>query len=139
MSTNTEHWGGLKKQIQFNGDGSINWDFHPYSKSWSIQRLGFKGINQLLESFFTLKTPCYLASSNTPSETICPSTQQALKEVATFFTQEELYWLIDLQGRWLIEFNREGIFTLEIFVQKNPTLVSYYRDTPHPSELGLEP
>lgn len=124
MSTQDKEW---LKEFSFTEEGSIDWSKRPFSKSWSLQRLGFSGVKELVASYIPIKSKCFLISSELIIEEPHTTISKALDEVKHQEKQTGHFWFTNPGGRWILEISKEQMFSLEILNRKNPNLVKYYQ------------
>jgi hypothetical protein len=124
MSIQDPFWTNfLEKKFSFKENGAIDWSLRPYSKSWSLQRLGFEGGVQLIESFISLKELCWWATSHS-EEFQQKGIQEVLKRIAKTPYQEH-HWLINTHQKWIIEISQDQRLSIEMLQGKAPELVPY--------------
>ena len=104
-------------QLVFGEDGAIDWKSRPFSKRWSMRRLGRAGLIELISEHVPLRGPCF---SVTPgSEPVRTTLGDALRALPRG-TLDAHHWFVSTQGRWLIELTASGTFSFD-FVDERHT------------------
>ncbi len=114
-------WGALPLPPLFQPDGSIDWSGRPFSRSWSLRRVGWHGTLEAIEHLVPQRSSVLLAASDDEAVselTLC----KALAEVGRLRDDERHLWIVAKCGKWLMEFAAHGSFTFEYVIKNPPAL-----------------
>jgi hypothetical protein len=115
----SEGWVELGRFV-FSEQGSIDWTTRPFSKRWSMRRLGRAGLIELIEEHVARRQKCFAVTPGAkPERTTVGAALQALPRG----TLDAHHWLVSTQGRWIVELSASQMFTFDFVDERDTKLL----------------
>ena len=117
----SDPWSALHHPPLFQRDGSMDWSGRPFSRSWSLRRLGWHGTLEAIQPLVPHRSRALLAASD-GEEAQELTLDAALDEIGRRRDDEQHFWIVAKSGKWLMEFAAHGRFTFEYVIKDPPAL-----------------